>query len=124
MRNPLYYLRVAFSVICGVACVLLLVTWLLSYRSVVSIAMPINSNRAANVDMLFGRAYLYKMDERTPRLSMKTRKVNSPKQRLMANMRTREAALGFGAFQDSGAWVLIIPQWFLVSLGAFLATLP
>lgn len=124
MPSKFRYLRIAFSALCGTICLLLITWWMWSYRYIISVALPLSASRTANVDMQFGRAYLYRLEVRRPQWHMKSRKMNSPTRKSIANMREREVAWGFGAYQDLGFWVIIVPHWFLVALFAFLATIP
>jgi hypothetical protein len=117
-------LRIAFSVACGIFGLLLIVLWMRSYQYYAGLSCPLSRNRYAFADIQFGRAYLYSSEQRKPQPRFTTRKINSPKEKTIAWLRQRETAGGFGAFEDLGLKVLIVPLWFFLALTGLVATLP
>jgi len=117
-------LRIAFSIACSIAGLLVIVLWMRSYQYYVGINCPLSGNRYANAHLQFGRAYLYSSQQHKPQPRFRTRKINSPKEKTIARLRRLETAAGFGAFQDGGTTYVIVPLWFFLALAVFVATLP
>ena len=119
MRRYLRYLRIAFSVTCGIACVLLVVLWVRSYWVADTVRIPslgpIGVSSAHGLLLVGG-----------PRGDMQPSGwgfISASTIEVTRDLFDFENA-GFKYFRDRLGWVLQFPHWFAVAILCTLAALP
>ena len=131
MPKPLRYLRIAFSATCVLACVLLLVLWVRSYRWAEAFSFPISTKHAVGIGSAQGGASvikcqyaagfykgLWQMDRDStadPSIAKFYRPQNRP---------GYHGVLGLGFINSAPFFVICLPYWFLLAMSIAIAGIP
>jgi len=126
MVRYLRYLRIAFSVTCGIACVLLIALWVRSYSSedVIHISHPEMLN--LRINSLPSRIYIT-LKGGSIRRYWETHHFDDGKAALTLTARVSakyENKLGFGIRQQARRTVVHMPHWFMVVIAIAFAASP
>jgi hypothetical protein len=124
--RSLRYLRIAFSTVCGVVCVLLIVLWVRTYFGLS--AWESGPGPASDAELLIGRGEIVALISWPPRsTAVHWNILSDPKTEWIYHATRYKTVLGFwvtkfpsGYYRD---YCLIVPLWFLVILSAVLAAM-
>jgi hypothetical protein len=120
-------LRIAFSVTCIVACVLLIALWVRSYWCWDDVAWRLTTKRGFLVSSQSGGAVLDYHEFDSSALALikwRVRSQPSPDKNLLPIAGIDEAYAGFLLLNGPDGFLLVIPYWFLVPLTLALAATP
>ena len=115
MRKSLRYLRITWTVFCGIACVLLIVLWVRSYRAG-------DSTRADGDYVSYddSRMYLYTIDSTKGNIHLSLCASKPPWETRFDHTKH----FGFGLSSWDASTTISFPYWFPVVLTATVATAP
>ena len=124
-------LRIAWSAMCGVVCLLLVVLWMRSYSWRERIVLGIYGDRALQIGHVLGELRLVTFTQ--PGLSF-WQPIDSPWGRSKLPLEewrqgpwqkdVSGSPLGFGGRIGDTGWLLYLPYWFLVLTAAAVAAIP
>jgi hypothetical protein len=125
-------LRITWTVFCGIACLLLCVLWVRSYRWADSVDGHFTEFQLFHVNSIQGQVAFLTFPKSTPLLVSKTdyrgTLKHAPIGRATGDFRTHTshefAGLGFSRVEPNGGIAVLTPQWLLISLVAILAATP
>ena len=131
MPRFLRYLRIAFSVTCLIACVLLVVLWVRSYWVQYRIICPAAGQGVIEVDSAAGVVWVQESDLLSAikwNQSLYQFKLDNTYLAFVNDLR-QKTCMGFARFDENlglGAMVrpTVFPHWFLVLLSAAVAYMP
>lgn len=116
LKRPIFgYLRVAFSVVCGIISLLLVMLWVRSYSYSDELRLSITDSRILWFDSMFGETSLSSIPLRGPawQATIISEQIEQP-----------GSTVGFTFRRKRGAWSLSVRHWFLVLLCFMLAAAP
>ena len=122
MPRFLRYLRIAFSAVCGIACVLLVVLWIRSYQR-----QTTKGSRGDRITHLNSKKRLFAIGTQTGAiyLSLAHHDVRGPGRNGGWTVNYPDSrVLGFGAYVNPLSKTLRIPLWFLTLLASLFAAAP
>jgi len=121
MSKVLRYLRIVFSALCGIACVLLIALWARSYWSGDAISWRLSKDKSFALISNGGHITFYHKKFRN--YVDPTRSLDSSVSYFTLPVRT-ETSYGFDFVNNWGLLSVDVPDWFLVLLSASLAAVP
>jgi hypothetical protein len=118
-------LRIAFSVVSAIVCLLLVLLWVRSYQFNEIAGRQISKNRSVGVTSLLGRVRIgtWKHPKHANSWWVNSERLTNSVYEWAAS-RQGENAIGFGVISFQSNIELIMPCWFLVLLTATLAVIP
>ena len=115
MNRFLRYLRIAFSAGCGLACVLLVVLWVRSYKLGDLLLVRISTSRTFNATSLHGWT---KVSTCPPGTEGSWKLFSQPANEAMRTygefFEAKQNFLGFGTHKARGTYAVIVPYQFLI----------
>src|SRR4051794_25226064 len=124
-------LRIAFSVACGIACVLLVVLWIRSYWWHDAVYGPLPGNHRFDLSAACGKVRFATFDlayesgftgNRVTGWGHRHGRIKQPPRLELVNTPLRYFGLGFASSRDEYGIVSIVPIWFPVTLASLIAT--
>lgn len=115
--------RIAWSVLWGLAAVLLIVLWVRSYHAMESAVLQ-GSNQYLAVASEVSSFQIGWCTGKLKRSALISMEISGGPEQLERVHRERYGILGFGMMFAANSWVLTLPHWFLVFLFAAVATTP
>ena len=119
-------LRIAWSVVCGIACVLLVVLWVRSYYRHDHCLGPDFGGSFSGIGSLQGKISVVRA-LRTPLPNERWRfesEIIGDEDQWAATWSEYDIGLGFGVYNRPLAKALVIPHWFSILFSATLAAIP
>jgi hypothetical protein len=122
MNRPrvVWYLRIAFSAVCGIACVLLAVLWLRSYWRFDYVSGMATASRQVEIFAIKGRLAIGTWAETTMAPWGHRSNPVAESQSTLQILERHENAIGFGIVKPS----VVMPYYFVVFVAGVFATLP
>jgi hypothetical protein len=122
MNRPRLFkiLRIVFSAVCGVACVLLIALWVRSYRTVDLILWPVTSSMPSIVESIHGTWYVAKYDCAGPISERIFQTMPIRDEKLVQIDLHNFAPHGFACSFAANSYSAYVPQWFpILVIGVF-----
>jgi hypothetical protein len=121
-------LRIAFSAVCGVVCLLLIVLWVRSHNSVDFVQLGLNKSHGICVMSVIGRLWIYNpgplpVNSEYPPFEMDSHTIGE-KYYEADSWDFSGEVLGFSWTSGSDSWHLTVPDWAFVLLTIALAAAP
>jgi hypothetical protein len=111
-------LRIAWSVGCGVACVLLIVLWLRSYRTFDAIGWPVTSRMNFQLQSGIGSWHINATEQGRPITSLELQSVDIPDGEEIRTALRNLAPSGFALRYSYNSCFICFPQWLPVLIMA------
>ena len=135
MSRPrrLLLVRIAFSIVCGILCLLLIVLWVRSYWWHDWLGGQLPRNRSFSLSAANGRLRYATFDrayensfsgERAPDWYVSTKRLSGPPHLTLVNTPLTEFALGFAGSSDKYGIVAVFPVWVPATVVALFAAGP
>ena len=126
-------LRIVFSVVCGILCLLFVVLWVRSGWTQDGLGGQLPANRRFSLSTAYGRVRYATFDKRfddsftgwrQPDWHVTTSRIDSPPNLMLVNTPLTDFGLGFAGSSDQYGVVAVFPIWAPVILLAALGAAP
>jgi hypothetical protein len=117
-------LRITWTVLCGIACVLLIVLWVRSYQRTDYVCTPLNRNQGVWGQFVLGMIGIGTTVYPPPESKMTTTELNTEDMKFAVNRWRSLYPYGFGVRSTANSRIVMFPFWLAVVCSAAFATGP